>query len=105
MLPLELPELENFAPESSDDPDAKPKPPLGRVTDWVEVEQACPRRAEYTISIVQTMLKNKGDYKGEITNDLNGETNLAIAKFRKDNGLPFDSTLDSPTLKLLGLVW
>lgn len=38
MLPLELPTLENFAPESSDDPDAKPKPPLGRVEDWVNVE-------------------------------------------------------------------
>ena len=38
MLPLELPLLENFAPESSDDPDAKPKPPLGRVSDWVNVE-------------------------------------------------------------------
>ena len=77
----------------------------GGFTDWVEVEQACPTRSEYTISIVQTMLKHKGYYKGEITNDLNGETNLAIAKFKQDNGLPFDSTLDSPTLKLLGLVW
>lgn len=38
MLPVELPDLDNFAPESSDDPNAEPKPPLGRATDWVEVE-------------------------------------------------------------------
>ena len=30
----------------------------GGFTDWVEVEQACPTRSEYTISIVQTMLKH-----------------------------------------------
>ncbi|MFN8016083.1 MAG: leucine--tRNA ligase [Acidimicrobiia bacterium] len=38
MLPVVLPDLDNFAPESSDDPDAEPKPPLGRATDWVKVE-------------------------------------------------------------------
>ncbi len=38
MLPVTLPELDNFAPESSDDPDAEPKPPLGRATDWVTVD-------------------------------------------------------------------
>lgn len=77
----------------------------GGFTDWVEVEEACPTRSAYTISIVQIMLRHKDYYKGEITNDLNGETNLAIAKFRKDNGLPFDSSLDLSTLKLLGLAW
>jgi peptidoglycan hydrolase-like protein with peptidoglycan-binding domain len=77
----------------------------GGVLDWFEVEQTCPTRSEYTISIVQTMLRHKGYCKGEITNVLNEETNLAIAKFKKDNGLPFDSTLDLSTLKLLGLAW
>lgn len=38
MLPVTLPDLDNFAPESSDDPNAEPKPPLGRATDWVNVE-------------------------------------------------------------------
>ncbi|HQZ14391.1 MAG TPA: leucine--tRNA ligase, partial [Acidimicrobiia bacterium] len=38
MLPVTLPDLDNFAPESSKDPDAKPKPPLGRATDWLSVE-------------------------------------------------------------------
>ncbi len=38
MLPLTLPELDNFAPESSDDPDKEVEPPLARAKDWVEVE-------------------------------------------------------------------
>lgn len=38
MLPVTLPDLDNFAPESSDDPDAEPKPPLGRAIDWVNVD-------------------------------------------------------------------
>ena len=38
MLPVELPELENFQPESTDDPDAPPRPPLGRAEGWATVE-------------------------------------------------------------------
>ncbi len=38
MLPVQLPELEDFAPQASDDPDAPPRPPLGRASDWVDVE-------------------------------------------------------------------
>jgi leucyl-tRNA synthetase len=40
MLPLELPETDQFAPTSfePDDVDSKPEPPLGRLSDWVEVE-------------------------------------------------------------------
>ena len=38
MLPVKLPDLENFEPESSDDPDAPPRPPLGRATEWGTVE-------------------------------------------------------------------
>jgi leucyl-tRNA synthetase len=38
MLPVQLPELENFTPESSDDPDAPPRPPLGRAHAWSTVE-------------------------------------------------------------------
>ena len=38
MLPVELPELENFEPSASDDPDAPPRPPLGRATEWTHVE-------------------------------------------------------------------
>ncbi|MCC6660477.1 MAG: leucine--tRNA ligase [Phycisphaerales bacterium] len=37
MLPLLLPELENFKPESSGDPDAPVRTPLGRAADWVHV--------------------------------------------------------------------
>ncbi|MFH0953361.1 MAG: leucine--tRNA ligase [Verrucomicrobiota bacterium] len=39
-LPLLLPDLEDFTPESSDDPEAPPKPPLGRVKEWVTAK--CP---------------------------------------------------------------
>jgi leucyl-tRNA synthetase len=39
MLPVELPDLDDFAPRSRpDDPDADPEPPLGRVDAWVNVE-------------------------------------------------------------------
>ncbi|MEY2424702.1 MAG: leucyl-tRNA synthetase, partial [Actinomycetota bacterium] len=39
MLPVELPELDDFAPRSRpDDPNADPEPPLGRVEEWVNVE-------------------------------------------------------------------
>lgn len=37
MLPVELPELENFSPAASDDPNAPPSPPLGRAVDWMNV--------------------------------------------------------------------
>jgi leucyl-tRNA synthetase len=39
-LPLELPEMDDFSPTSSDDPTAAPQPPLGKVTDWVNT--TCP---------------------------------------------------------------
>jgi len=39
-LPLELPEMDDFSPSVSDDPDAPPKPPLGKAVDWNTV--ACP---------------------------------------------------------------
>lgn len=39
-LPLELPEMEDFRPASSDDPDAPPAPPLGKIDEWVNT--TCP---------------------------------------------------------------
>ncbi len=38
MLPVELPEISDFAPRTSDDPDALPEPPLARAEDWLFVE-------------------------------------------------------------------
>jgi leucyl-tRNA synthetase len=38
MLPVVLPEVSDFEPVTSDDPDALPEPPLARAGDWVEVE-------------------------------------------------------------------
>ncbi len=42
MLPVVLPEVTDFEPVTSDDPDALPEPPLARATDWVEVELDLP---------------------------------------------------------------
>ena len=36
-LPLLLPEMDNFQPEASEDPDAPPRPPLGRAKGWDQV--------------------------------------------------------------------
>jgi leucyl-tRNA synthetase len=36
-LPVQLPELDNFEPKGSEDPDSLPEPPLGRVKEWVNV--------------------------------------------------------------------
>jgi len=38
MLPVTLPDLDDFRPEASDDPDAPPRPPLARADDWATVE-------------------------------------------------------------------
>jgi leucyl-tRNA synthetase len=42
LLPVELPEMTDFEPATSDDPDALPQPPLARAADWVEVELELP---------------------------------------------------------------
>ena len=39
-LPLVLPEMDDFTPESSEDPNAPPRPPLGKMTDWAAT--TCP---------------------------------------------------------------
>jgi len=36
-LPVELPDVSDYAPETSDDPDTPPRPPLARAKEWVEV--------------------------------------------------------------------
>ncbi len=45
MLPVLLPDVDDFEPHSSDDPDAEPEPPLGRARDWATVELDLPRPA------------------------------------------------------------
>ncbi len=42
MLPVVLPEITDFEPHTSDDPDARPEPPLARAIDWVEAELDLP---------------------------------------------------------------
>jgi leucyl-tRNA synthetase len=36
-LPVELPAIDDYRPQASDDPNAPPAPPLGRAADWVRV--------------------------------------------------------------------
>ena len=38
-LPVTLPEMEDFRPHASDDPNAEPQTPLSRATDWIDVER------------------------------------------------------------------
>ncbi len=38
MLPVELPDIDDFMPKTSDDPDALPEPPLARATEWTTAE-------------------------------------------------------------------
>ncbi len=45
-LPLTLPDMDDFRPDIGDDPDAPPKPPLGKAGDWVDTDcPACGGRA------------------------------------------------------------
>jgi leucyl-tRNA synthetase len=39
-LPVALPEVEDFRPHASDDPDAEPQTPLSRATHWLAVQRA-----------------------------------------------------------------
>ena len=43
-LPVRLPEMEDFTPQASDDPEAPPAPPLGRAKEWAKT--VCPRCSE-----------------------------------------------------------
>jgi leucyl-tRNA synthetase len=52
-LPLVLPELEDFKPKASDDPNAPPQPPLARITDWVRT--TCPKCGRAAEREVNTM--------------------------------------------------
>jgi len=38
-LPVALPEMEDFKPHASDDPEAEPRTPLSRAADWLEVKR------------------------------------------------------------------
>ena len=37
-LPVQLPEVDDYTPDTSDDPDTPPTPPLGRAKEWATVE-------------------------------------------------------------------
>ena len=46
LLPVALPDLDNYAPTTSDREDSEPEPPLGRATDWVRGHARPRERAE-----------------------------------------------------------
>src|SRR5206468_11415157 len=50
MLPVELPEVDDYSPETfaEDDVTSEPLPPLARKTDWVEVTLDLGRSEEHT---------------------------------------------------------
>jgi len=52
-LPLELPEIDDFTPAISDDPDSPPSPPLGKLHDWINT--SCPQCNEPATRELNTM--------------------------------------------------
>ena len=52
-LPLKLPEMDDFTPVVSDDPEALPRPPLGKLTDWSKT--SCPACGEPARRELNTM--------------------------------------------------
>ena len=62
-LPVLLPEIEDYAPVTSDDENSMPEPPLGRALDWVEVEldlgdgpEGLPARGEHDAAVGRLVL-------------------------------------------------
>ncbi len=79
-LPVELPELDNFAPKGSDDPDSPPEPPLGRAKDWVTVQGII--LADHHVRLVTPAEAEQGFVTL-------GEQRYAVRTFRRDvNSMP-----------------
>ena len=73
----------------------------GGFTEWREV--VCPNNlTSYTITQIQTALKDRGYDPGPIDNILGARTKAALTQFQKDNNLPIGQ-LDLETLKALGV--
>ena len=61
------------------------------------------RATKDQIKQVQTMLKDKKLYTGEVTGSLSDETRTAISSFQKANGLKETRTLNRATLEKMGI--
>ena len=58
---------------------------------------------DQVIANVQTALHQDGYYFGPITGSINAATQVAIARYQRDYGLPVTATIDEPTVESLGL--
>ena len=81
-LPLELPQMEDFTPSISDDPNAMPTPPLGKAADWVNT--TCPRCGSPATRELNTMPQWAGScwYYLRYLDPRNGQRFVDAAKER-----------------------
>jgi len=70
---------------------------------WNELPAVACDVQHIPISTIQTQLKNKGYYKGEIDNTLNEATEQAVIKFRRDNDMIAIFEVDKEVIDLLGI--
>lgn len=79
-LPALLPELNNFEPVGSDDPNSLPEPPLARVKEWMTVKGIILN--DHTVRIIE------GDDVNQDSIEYKGHT-YAIRTFQRDpNSMP-----------------
>ncbi len=78
-LPVLLPELNDFTPKGSDDPNSEPEPPLARVKDWMTVQGVILEDGS-----VRLVTEKSADDSAEF----NGQT-YTVRNFRRDpNSMP-----------------
>ena len=75
----------------------------GTTTDTKSTRGPVFRATKDQIKQVQTMLKDKKLYTGEVTGSLNDDTRTAIKSFQKANGLKETGTLNRATLEKMGI--
>ena len=76
---------------------------VGGFAEWRELPTMTRDVQHVSISTIQTQLKNKGYYEGEIDNTLNEATEKAVINFRRDNGMIAIFEVDKQVIDLLGI--
>ncbi|GMV96094.1 MAG: leucine--tRNA ligase [Phycisphaerae bacterium] len=83
-LPVLLPQIEDFRPRASDDPDALPEPPLGRAEQWVKVRGYVDETGS-----VRTLLPDEVPPPGETRSSAGGQGGRVVREFRRElNTMP-----------------